>query len=432
LHNAQRAATPIVNIVGEHATDHIQYDAPLTSDIAGLAAPVSGWVRTAAHARSIAADTAAAIAAARQPPGQIATLITPADSTWGESAGPAEVPAIPAPAPADEQAIQAAAAALRSGEPALLMLGGAALCEPALELAGRIAARCGARLSSTTFFARQARGAGRVRTERLPYFAEQAAAALRDVRHLILVGARPPVSFFAYPNTPSWLTPASAQIHQLAGADQDLAGALARLAEAVGATAPAPVAPLRRPELPSGPLDPQTISQAVAALLPEQCIVADESATSGWALLDATASSAPHDWLMLTGGAIGAGMPMATGAAIACPDRRVLNLQADGSAAYTLQALWTQAREQLNVTTVIYANRAYRILEVEYRKTESGQQPGPRSSQLLSIGQPDLGWADLARGMGVPAARVETIEAFNRALAGFLREPGPNLIEAMI
>ncbi len=432
LHNARRAATPIVNIVGEHATTHLEYDAPLTSDIAGIARPVSGWVRTVQRAGSIAADTAAAIVAANQAPGQIATLITPADCTWDDCAGPTTVPAAPAPATAEEAAIRAAAAALRSGEPAMLLLGGRALREPGLEYAGRIAAQCGARISSTTFFARQMRGAGRVRTERLPYFADQAIMALSGVRHLILIGARAPVSFFAYPNSPSWLTPAGTQIHELASMEQDAGDALTRLAEALGATTPAHTQGLERPALPSGSFTPLTIAQAIGALLPDHCIVVDESATSGWALLDATAGAPPHDWLALTGGAIGDGMPLAVGAAVACPDRRVLNLQADGSAAYTLQALWTQAREQLNVTTVIYANRAYRILEVEYTRTESGQQPGPRAGQLLSIGRPDLNWAQLAQGMGVEAARVETIEGFNRLLQGYLQQAGPNLIEVMI
>jgi acetolactate synthase-1/2/3 large subunit len=432
LHNARRAMSPIVNIVGEHATHHLEYDAPLASDIAGLASPVSAWVHTSASARTIAADTAAAIAAARQPPGQIATLITPADATWDESEGAAAVPDAAPPARADEAQIRAAADALRSGEPALLLMGGDALRDPALEHAGRIAARCRARLSSTTFIARQSRGAGRVRTERLPYFVEPALAALAEVRHLILVGAPAPVAFFAYPGLPSSLVPAGTQVHVLARPGEDLADALARLADAVGASAPAPLAPLQRPGLPSGALDPLTIAQAIAALLPEQCVVVDESATSGWALLDATAGAPPHDWLMLTGGAIGDGLPMATGAAIASPGRRVLALQADGSAAYTMQALWTQAREQLDVTTVIYANRAYRILEVEYTRTESGQRPGPRAGQLMSLAQPELNWAQLARGMGVPATRVETLADFNRTLAGYLREPGPNLIEAMI
>ncbi len=432
LHNASRAEVPIVNIVGEHATSHLQYDAPLTSDIAGYARQVSAWIRTPQQVQAIASDTADAIVAARQPPGRIATLITPADCTWDECEGPVSVPAAAAPARVEEAAIAEVATVLRSGEPALLLLRGAALRAGALADAGRIAAHCRARMLCTTFFARLARGAGRVPVERLPYRIDQAVQALHGVRHLVLVGAKPPVSFFAYPDAPSWLTPPGALIHTLAGTEHDLEDALARLAEAVGAQQPMQVQPSHRPPLPSGPLTPNAIGQAVGALLPEACIVVDEGITAGGPAWPATAGAPPHDWLVLTGGAIGDGMPMATGAAVACPSRRVLNLQADGSAAYTMQALWTQAREQLNVTTILYANRAYRILEMEYLQAGAGQQPGPRASRLMSIGQPDLGWAKLAQGMGVPAVRVETADEFNSALSSFLREPGPNLIEAVI
>ncbi len=431
LHNAARAQSPVVSIVGEHAIPHLRYDAPLKSDIAGYARQSSPWIRTSQSAQGIAADAADAIVAARQPPGQVATLIAPADCTWDECDGPAPVPDPAPPVAVEEGAVAAAAAALRSGEPAMLLLRGDALRGMARECAGRIAARCEARLASTTHFSRQERGAGRVAVDRLPYNVDLALQFMAGTRHLILVGAPPPVSFFAYPDKPSWLTPPEACIHTLAGADQDIEDALARLAEAVGATGPAPVQPLQRPPLPSGQLDPQAIAQAVAALLPEGCIVVDEAVTGGWPAMPATAGAAPHDWLVNTGGAIGYGMPVATGAAVACPDRRVLNLQADGSASYTLQALWTQAREQLNVTTVIYANRVYRILEQEYLQTGSGTRPGPQSSRLLSIGQPEQDWVALARGMGVPARRVGAAEEFGSALQRCLQEPGPNLIEAV-
>jgi acetolactate synthase-1/2/3 large subunit len=432
LHNAMRAGVALVNVVGEHATTHRQYDAPLTSDIAGYARQVSSWVRTTAHVQMIASDTAAAIAAARQPPGQIATLITPADCTWLDGAEPAPVPNPPAPARVTEASIASAAAALRSGKPAMLLLGGAAVLERPLHDAGRIAAGTGARLASTTFFARIGRGAGRVAIERLPYPVDQALAALQGVRHLILVGASPPVAFFAYPTKPSWLAPLDTQIHFLARPEHDLADALARLAEAVDASLE-PLAQAHQPlPLPRGALTPQSLSQAVSALLPEHTIVVEEAVTGGLVAWPMTAGAAPHDWLVITGGAIGMGMPLAIGAAIACPDRRVLNLQADGSAAYTLQALWTQAREQLNVTTVIFANRAYRILELEFRQTGAGAEPGPRSQRLLSIGDPNLDWVQLARGMGVPATRVDSAEGFTAALQDALQTPGPGLIEAGI
>jgi acetolactate synthase-1/2/3 large subunit len=432
LHNAMRAGVPIVNIVGEHATSHRQYDAPLSSDIAGYARQVSRWIRTTPHVQAIASDTAAVITAARQPPGQIATLITPADCTWLDGAEPALVAAPPVPARVYDPTIMQVAAVLRSGEPALLLLAGDALRQDPLRDAGRIAASTGARLASATFFARMARGAGRVAIERLPYPIDQALPFLQGVRHIVLVGASAPVSFFAYPGKPSWLTPDGARLHTLALPEHDLPDALVRLARAVGAPAHPSVQPPERAPLPSGALTLQSIGQAVGALLPAHCIVVDEAITSGQLIWRATAGAPPHDWLGVTGGAIGGGMPLAIGAAIACPDRRVLNLQADGSAAYTLQALWTQAREQLNVTTVLFANRAYRILEVEYRQTGSGEQPGPYSQRLLSIGAPDLDWVQLARGMGVPASRTDTAEGFADALGRALQEPGPALIEAVI
>ena len=432
LHNARRANTPIINIVGEHATHHLQYDAPLTADIAGFAQPVSAWVRTTQSADTIAADTAAAIVTARQSPGQIATLITPADSTWSECVGPVDVPAPAAPAKVEEHCIRKAAEILMSGEPALLFIDGMALRERALADAGRIAAHCQARIATPTFFGRLSRGAGRVTVERLPYFAEQAMQALQGVRHLILVGAKPPVSFFAYPNTPSWLTPEGTHIFELSRPEQDGVDALARLADEIGAQASAQVQPLQRAALPSGELKPSTIAQALSALLPEDCVVADEGVTSSLPAMLATIGAPPHDWLSLTGGSIGDGLPLAVGAAVACPERRVVNLQADGSAAYTMQALWTMAREQLIVTTILYANRVYRILQIEYARTGAGQQPGPQAQRLLSIGQPELDWVKLAQGMGVTATRVSSLDDFNKTLAAYLKEPGPNLIEAMI
>ncbi len=431
LHNAWRAEVPLVSIVGEHAISHLQYDAPLKSDIAGYARQSSSWIRSTRSAQEIAADTAEAIAAARRPPGHIATLIAPANCTWEECDGPAAVPEPASPTRVDEAAIAEAAAALRSREPALLLMRGKALRERGLEYAGRIAGRCGARLSSVTHFGRQQRGAGRVATERLPYNVGLALQFMKGIRHLILVGTKPPVTFFAYPDKPSWLTPADAQIHTLAGPGDDLEDALARLAEAVGANQPARVQSLQLPPLSTGKLNPNSIAQTVAALLPENAIVVDEAVTGGWPAMPATLGAPPHDWISSTGGAIGYGMPAATGAAVACPDRRVVNLQADGSAAYTMQALWTQAREGLDVTTVLYSNRVYRILEQEYLQTGSGPEPGPHSRRLLSIGQPDIDWTKMAKGMGVPAVRAETAEDLARKLQACLEEPGPSLIEVL-
>ncbi len=430
FHNAMKAGTPIVNIVGEHATSHLQYDAPLSADIDAYARPVSGWTRRVSGAATIAADTAGAVAAASTPPGRIATLIVPADATWSEATEPAAALPIASRRAVEETRIAACADALRSGD-ALLLLSGQALRARGTELAGRIAARCGARLMAATFFPRTERGAGRAVVERLPYFAEMALEALSGVRHLILVDVKAPVSFFAYPGVPSWLAPAAANIRTLAAGEDDAIDALARLAEAVGAGAtPCVTAPLERPPRPRGALSPGAVAQALGALLPENCIVSDEGISGGVPAYMATANSPPHDWLLLTGGSIGDGMPVATGAAVACPDRKVVNLQADGSAAYTLQALWTQAREKLDVTTIILANRQYQILYTELARV--GAKPGPRTADLLDIGRPDLDWVKLAEGMGVEAVRVTTAEAFTDALASFLSRRGPNLIEAVL
>lgn len=432
LHNAHRAAVPMVNIVGEHAVAHLPFDAPLASDIAALARTVSGWVRTTAHVGAIAGDTAAAIAAARQAPGQIATLITPANVTWEECGGPAPAPPL-APAPrVGDDAVAAAAAALRPGEGAVLLLGGAAVRGEALELAGRVAAATGARLVGSTFFARQERGAGRVSPPRVPYGVGDALRFLAGTRRLILIGARPPVAFFAYPGAPSLLAPADAEVITLARPEEDPTDALARLAELLGARGPAPTQAPTPVAPPVGRLTPETLARAVAASIPEGAIVIDEAITGGFPAWQASAGAPPHDWLPVTGGSIGIGLPLATGAAVASPERPVLCLQADGSAAYTLQALWTQAREGLNVTTVLYHNRSYRILELEYRATEAGAAPGPRAAELMRLDGPPLDWTGLARGMGVPASRATSAEELSAALAAALREPGPHLIEAMV
>ena len=432
LHNARRARSPIVNVVGEHATYHRELDAPLTSDIAGFASPVSGWIRTSMSAEHVAADGAAAVAASMEAPGQIATLILPADTAWNA----AERPAAPLaagtwPVP-DEDQIDACARALAAGDRCALLLNGHATHAAGLTWAGRIAAKTGARLLGDTFVARTSRGAGRVALPRLPYFAEQAVDTLSGIEHLILVETAAPVSFFAYPGKASELTPDGCAVHTLARPDQNGTAALEALAEAVGARATAPpLVDLARPPAPRGSLTPESIAQAVAALLPENAVVVNEAATSGFALPGLTEAAAPHEWLDLTGGAIGIGLPAATGAAVACPDRQVLALQADGSGMYTVQALWTQAREGLDVTTVVFANRKYAILQVEFMRV-GAHNPGPKAMSMLDLANPDLDWCALARGMGVPAERPETAQAFTDALARGLATPGPYLIEAVI
>ena len=431
LHNARRARSPVVNIVGEHATYHRQYDAPLTSDIEAIAGAVSCWVRTSPDSTRVAQDGAEAIAAARAAPGGVATLILPADTAWGPGGAVAPVPA---PAPrrtVEDDRIRAAATALRSGEPAVLFLGDRTLRQEGLGLADRIVAKTGARMLAQVSNARMERGAGRVAIERLPYPIDAALKALDGVKHLVVVGTTAPVAFFAYPDKPSALAPPDCAVSVLAGPEEDQLDALARLAEALGADEPAPPATGSRPELPTrGPVESESIARLLGALLPEGAIVCDESVTTGRGFFPATRHSAPHDWLQLSGGAIGLGIPMATGAAVAAPGRKVVNLQADGSGLYTAQALWTQAREKLDVLTLIWSNRAYAILRAELAGV--GANPGRKAIDMLTLDHPAIDWVSLSRGFGVEAVRVEDLVALADAVRTGLRRPGPFLIEVMI
>jgi acetolactate synthase-1/2/3 large subunit len=431
LHNARKAASPLVNLIGDHATPHRALDAPLSSDVEAIARPVSGWVRTSASPRSLPEDAAAAVAAAREPPGRVATLIIPADCAWSEGATTAtahEPPLFPA---CSDSAVEAARAALRSGGRSALLLGGRALREGALAHASRIASETGAQLRCDSFTTRLQRGAGRAHVAPLPYFSEAAIQSLAGVRHLVLVGAAPPVAFFAYPGVASRIAPEDCEIHTLASPAHDAEAALEALAESLGAPANGARLEARvRDEPPTGRLDPESIHRSLCALLPENAIVSDEAILGGFGMLPLTRGAAPHDWLSLMGGAIGQGLPLATGAALACPDRKVVCLEGDGSAMYTLQALWTQAREGLDVTTVIFANRSYAILGVEFERF--GMTPGPRARELCDLRRPDLNFVALARGMGVPASRAESAEAFHQQLAAALEAPGPQLVEAII
>ncbi len=430
FHNARKARTPVVNLVGDHATPHQRYDAPLSADVEAFARPVSAWVRSASEPGTVAELGAEAVAAARKPPGGVATLVVPADVAWSEGARPA-----PAHEPAKRDtvapaAIAEAAQALRSGERCALLMSGPALRASGLTLARRIADASGALLFCDTFNTRLERGAGRVAVQPLPYFAVAAVAALEGVRHLILVGTQAPVAFFAYPGKPIELWPADCAVRELAGRADDAEAALEVLAEELDAPADVPTQDRVKPEPPTGPLHPGAIGASLGALLPEGAIVSDEAITAAAALFPGTVGAAPHDWLQLTGGAIGQGLPVATGAAVACPDRKVVCLEGDGSAMYTIQSLWTQAREGLDVTTVILANRSYAILQIELQRLGL-EQPGRRAADMLSIGRPDLDFVALARGMGVAASRATTADEFHAQLGAALTEPGPHLIEAL-
>jgi acetolactate synthase I/II/III large subunit len=490
LHNARRAHTPLVALVGEHATYHKAFDAPLESDIDALAGTVSCWTGRPAGPDGAARAAAEAVTAARRPPGGVATLILPADVSWSECSGPARTPAAGAagadaptapalahggsappagamtastgaasteaasteaasPGPADPGAPGAGAAGrggpvvpgrltaesvarlLRSGEPCVLLLGGPATRRAGLEAASRVCVATGARMLCEGFPARLERGAGIPPVDSVGYLPQLASAQFAGARHLILAGAATPVTFFAYPGEPSSPVPPECAVHTLTGPGSDAGEALAELASLVASgSKPVPREPAR-PSLPEGALTGETAAAAIGALLPEGAIVSDEAITSGLWLPAATAGCPPHDWLTLTGGAIGQGLPLATGAAIASPGRRVIALEADGSAMYTISALWTHAREGLDITTVVFSNRSYAILGMElHRARPDGSGEAARS--LLDLSRPALDFTAIATGLGVPATRTTTAGEFASALRRSLAEPGPHLIEAVL
>ena len=432
LHNAGKGRAGIVNIVGEHATHHRGYASPLASDIEAIVGSVSDHVLLPETPAALARDAARAVALASERGGSIASLILPADLSWLPGEAPLAAPhTLVAAAAVDLRAVEAAAAALRRGAATMLFLGGDALRGRPLDLAGRIAARTGCRLLSEGYNQRHERGAGRVRVDRLPTTPVSAAVArLADVETLILAGAADPIAFFAYPDTPSRIAPPHCAVISLVEAGAPSEAALQALCDAVGANTamPAFVQPRSAPALADGPLTPETIGQTIAALLPEQAIVVDESVTTGRGFAAPTATAAPHDWLSLMGGAIGFALPCAIGAAVAAPDRKVIALEGDGSGMYTVQALWTMAREQLDITVIIFANRRYAILENEFRATGSGT-PGPRARGMLDIGHPDLDWVMLARAQGVEAGRALDVGQLARELQRAIASPGPYLVQ---
>ena len=434
LHNARKGKVPVVNIVGDHATYHTKFDAQLQSDIETVARNVSpGFVRTSQSTAALCGDAADAISAARGLPGQVATLILPADVSWGEGGTPCPPPAPPAPAVADAACIAAIAEAIRGGGKTALLLGMQALREPALLTAARIAAHCGVKLYCEVFPTRLERGAGLPAVERIAYLAELATLQLTGIEHLVLVDAKSPVSFFAYPGKASNLVPEGCSVHTLATPEQDALASLDALAAALGASQAVPaLQAAARPSRPRGRLTAPKVCKAIGAMLPERAIVIDEAITSGLMLGAMTAGGPRHDLITLTGGAIGQGLPNAVGAAIACPDRPVIALIGDGTAMYTIQALWTMAREQLNVTSIIFNNASYSVLNVELERVGANASPGSKAKSQLDLRGPVLDFARLAQGMGVHAARADTAEAFCKALEYALSQPGPHLIEAVV
>ena len=434
LHNARRARTPVLNVIGEHATWHRSADAPLSMDIAALAETVSGWQRTSIAPQNLSRDTVDAITAALT--GKVATLIVPSDVQWSDSPDNKIRLSKTPDASVDEKPIERAVALLRTEQKTALILGGRALRKRGLAAAARIKAKTGCDLLSERAPARMERGAGIPATEFIPYFPRQALDLLSKYQAVVLAGAAEPVTFFGWQGYDSRLLNDSQDICQIKAVDEYLPQALENLADALGApgsvdAAAAGFSQVERPQLPQGALTAQNACLTLAALQPENAIIVNESITSGAAYFPLGPGLPPHTLLMLPGGAIGYGMPCAVGAAIACPRRPVINFQADGSAMYTMQALWMQAREGLDITTLICSNRSYNILNIEFYRAGI-TSPGRYAQTLTDLGNPAIGWVQISKGMGVPAVAVDSCEALAKELKMALDEPGPHLIEMVL
>jgi len=433
LHNAKKAGSGIVNIVGEHALYHIKYDTPLTADIEGIARPFSHWVKTSPTSKTVAKDGALAIQAARVAPGQIATLILPADTAWTEADAAADTPETPLPQkPANEEVVAAAKALKEGGASAMLFIGGRSLRAKGLELAGKIAAKTGCKVQAAGGTARIERGAGRVPVLRLHFVVETAQQMLKGTKHMVLVGAKAPAAFFAYPGKPSVLVPDGCEVTTLCPVDGDPIGSLEALAAELGATNEKPaVAEAKRPERPTGAFTLDGLGQALGAVLPEGAIVVDESVTTGRGFFPFSAGAPPHDWLNNMGGSIGFGAPCAVGAAVACPDRKVIAMIGDGSSMYTIQSLWTMARENLDVCVLIFSNRNYKILYSQLADVGAAN-PGPRAIDMLTLDRPTLDFTLLAKGMGVPGAKAHDLDELNKQLTYAMSTKGPYLIDVVM
>ncbi|CAG0904980.1 unnamed protein product [Cyprideis torosa] len=433
LHNARKARVPMVNIVGDHATYHVEYDAQLQSDIETVARNVSKWVRTSKTTADIGNDAAEAIKVAQGHPQQISTLILPADVSWSKGGTAVSDFSQEDPSAASQEVVGEIADILqKSGKKTIILLGRRVLMEEGLMMASKIAEKTGATLFTEVFPTRLQRGAGLPYVERIAYLAEMAAVQLKGYKHMILIDAKAPVSFFGYPGKKSYLVPDKCKVHNLVELEQDALKSLKALEEAVGASdTPPKLQDAERPDLPSGKLNAEKVMQAIGALLPENAIISDEAQTSGVKLAVNTVGAPKHDVLTLTGGAIGQGLPVAIGAAIAGKNRPVLALVGDGSSMYTIQSLWTIVAENLDVTTVIFNNSSYAILNIELERV-GAEKIGPKAKAQLDISKPPIDFVSIAEGMGMPAFRAETAKDFNEALKAAFEEPGPHLIEAVV
>lgn len=431
IHNARRAHSPMVNVIGDHAVSHRALDAPLASNITGLAAPNSAWIKSVDRVEDAGALAAEAWAASFGPSPAPVSLVLPADSAW-EQADAKDIATPPKPTlrTMPEDRLTEAVDAIKAASRPAILINGTALLDEGLQAAARLKA-AGIMVLTDTFVGRQARGAGRFAPDRLQYFAEAALAQLEGCDLLMFAGTKAPVAFFAYPDKPGSLVPDGCKPLSLGGADTDSAMTLAALADALGADAAAPGAPLALPDAETGELTPGAVGVSISRCLPENAIVADDGVTGSLAAFLPTATARPHDWLMLTGGAIGMGMPLALGAAIAAPKRKVLCLSGDGAGMYTNQALWSMAREKADVVTVVFVNHSYRILNIELYRTGAGN-PGPTSQAMLNLGAPEIDWVKLAEAQGVPAKLATTAEAFEAALQEGFAHEGPYLVAALV
>jgi len=430
IHNAKRARSPMINIIGDHATDHQRHDAPLASDITGLAGPNSAWIKSADTSAETGRMAAEAYGASFGPPAGPVSLILPADSAWGPGGARGIPPAQPGLRAPEAETIATAAERVKAADHPVILVNGTALHSEGLAQCARLKA-AGIRVMTDTFVARQARGAGRFIPERMQYFAEGALDELQGCDLMLLAGTGKPVAFFAYPEKPSVLVPEGCDTLSLGGADHDSAALLAALGDALDARDAAAPASLQRPDAPGGDLDAAKVGASIARHLPENAIVADDGVSNSLPAFLSTLSAAPHDWLMLTGGAIGMGLPLALGASIAAPERKVLCLSGDGAGLYTNQALWSMAREGADVVNIVFVNHSYRILQIELARTGAGN-PGPAARGLLNLDGPEVDWVSLSQSMGVPAEAAHTGEAFDAALERAFAADGPRLVAAYV
>ncbi|MDG2000299.1 MAG: acetolactate synthase large subunit [Alphaproteobacteria bacterium] len=432
IHNAKKANSGMVNIIGQHTLQHLELESPLTSDIEAIAKPMSHWVKTSKKSEELSKDGAEAIENAKKAPGQISSLILPADTAWGEGGDIVKAKDSTYRTKVDKETIQNIAKFLSNGKHSTLLLGGGALTVEATLLAGKISRKTGCGIITEAANARLSRGAGRLDMLRIPGagVVDRALTMLDNAGQLVLVGSKPPVAFFGYPDKPSLLYREDTPIMSLADVDEDILSALTDLAVELGAINESPkfLAEYKRPEVPNGNITKEKLALAIGNKLPENAIVVDESVTTGRDFFPATSGAPPHDWLNNRGGAIGYGMPVAIGAAVACPDRKVVLLEGDGSGMYTVQSLWTMARENLDITILIFANRTYEILRGEL--TNVGvQNPGPRAVDMLTLDRPYLDWVNIAKGMGVEAIKVNNCKKLLDALDIGIKKNGPFLIE---